>query len=59
MATRCICPPDSCVARLASFSSMWSSRAISRTRAATSASAMRRAGERSGKARLSNTDRCG
>ena len=53
IATRCICPPESRVAELASLSSMRSRRAISFTFSRTFASGVLRSGERSGKARLS------
>ena len=53
IATRCICPPESRVAGLASLSSMRSIRATSVTLRFTSASGVGRIGERSGKARLS------
>src|SRR6266702_769406 len=59
IATRCICPPDNCVALLSSLVSMWSRRATSRTLARISASGTRRIGARSAKAMFSNTERCG
>src|SRR6185295_14108266 len=59
IATRCICPPDNCVALLSSLVSMWRRRATSRTLARISASGMRRIGARNAKAMFSNTLRCG
>src|SRR6476620_3657347 len=59
IATRCIWPPDNCVALLSSLVSMWRRRATSRTLARISASATRRIGARNAKAMFSNTVRCG
>src|SRR5882757_9463005 len=59
IATRCICPPDNCVALLSNLVSMWRRRATSSTFARMSASAMRRIGARNANAMFSNTVRCG
>src|ERR1700675_2225320 len=59
IATRCIWPPDNCVALLSSLVSMWRRRATSCTFARISASGTRRIGARSAKAMFSNTVRCG
>src|SRR5882762_647813 len=59
MATLCISPPESRVAELASLWSILTRRATSSTRLLISLSGIRRAGARSGNARLSNTVRCG
>ena len=60
IATRCIWPPESWVAAIAQLVlDVQHARDLAHARASISAAGMRRAGERSGKARLSNTDRCG
>src|SRR3984885_6274358 len=59
MATRCIWPPESLVTRSSSFSEIRSSAATSFTLCRIRGSGDRRAGERNGKAKLSNTERCG
>src|SRR5690349_3050386 len=59
MATRCISPPERRVARFCSLDEIRSISATSPTLRLISASGTRRRGDRSGKARLSNTDRCG
>src|ERR1700733_3535664 len=59
IATRCICPPESLVTRSSSFSEIRSSAATSFTLCRIRGSGDRRAGERNGKAKLSNTERCG
>ncbi len=59
MATRCIWPPERRVTRWSSLSEMRKSEATSLTFWRIVGSGVRLAGERSGKARLSKTVRCG